>query len=91
MKGKDAMRKALQPMLADPNLKLEFSSQRVEVARSGDVAFTQGTYQLTVTNGKTKKPIIDKGTYVTGFKKQADGSWKAVSDINTSELAPSGS
>jgi uncharacterized protein (TIGR02246 family) len=88
MKGKDAMRKGLQPMLTDPNLKLEFTSQRVEVAKSGDVAFTQGTYQLTITNGKTKKPITDKGSYVTGFKKQADGNWKAVTDINTSELSP---
>jgi len=90
MKGKDAMRKGLQPMLADPNLKLDFSSQLVEVAKSGDVAFTQGTYQLTVTDPKTKKPVNDKGNYVTAFKKQADVNWKAVSDINTSELAPGG-
>ena len=90
MKGKDAMRKALQGMLADTNLKLDFSAHRVEVAQSGDVAFSQGTYELTVTNPKTKKPIIDKGNYVTGYKKQADGNWKAVSDINTSELSPSG-
>jgi uncharacterized protein (TIGR02246 family) len=90
MKGKDSMRKGLQLMLADPNLKLEFNAQRVEVAKSGDLAFSQGTYQLTVTDGKTKKPITDKGNYVTGYRKQADGSWKAVSDINVSELAPSG-
>src|SRR5205085_9170178 len=44
MKGKDAMRMPLKAMLADPNLKLDMSTQRVEVARSGDVAFSQGTY-----------------------------------------------
>lgn len=90
MKGKDAMRPVLKGLLADPNLKLEFSAQRVEVGKSGDVAFSQGTYQMVVTDPKTKKPVTDKGSYVTGYKKQADGSWKAVSDINVSELPPPG-
>lgn len=91
MKGKDAMRSMLKTMVADPNLKLEFGAQRVEVAKSGDVAFSQGTYTLVVTDPKTKKPITDKGSYVTGYKKQADGSWKAVSDINESEVPTPGS
>jgi len=90
MKGKDAMRPVLKTLLSDPNLKLDFSSQRIEVGRSGDVAFSQGTYQMTVTDPKTKKAVTDKGSYVTGYKKQADGSWKAVSDINVSELPAAG-
>ena len=90
MKGKDAMRPALKAMLADPNLKLDYSAQRVEVGKSGDVAFSQGTYTMTMTDPKTKKPTTDKGSYVTGYKKQADGSWKAVSDINVSEVPPGG-
>ena len=90
MKGKDAMRTALKAMVADPNLKLDFAAQRVEVATSGDVAFSQGTYTLVVTDPKTKKPVTDKGSYVTGYRKQADGSWKAVSDINTSEVPAGG-
>jgi uncharacterized protein (TIGR02246 family) len=90
MKGKDAMRPVLKTIVDDPNLKMEFSAQRVEVAKSGDVAFSQGTYQLVVTDPKTKKPVTDKGSYVTAYKKQADGSWKAVSDINESEVPPPG-
>jgi len=88
MKGKDAMRPALKMLLADPNLKLEFSAQRIEVGKAGDVAFSQGTYQMTLVDAKRKKPVTDKGSYVTGYRKQADGSWKAVSDINVSEVAP---
>ena len=91
MKGKDAMRPVLKTLVSDPNFKLDFSAQRVEIAKSGDVAFSQGTYTMVVTDPKSKKPITDKGSYVTGYKKQADGSWKAVSDINESELpAPGG-
>jgi uncharacterized protein (TIGR02246 family) len=90
MKGKDAIRSMLKTMTSDPNLKLDFSAQRVEISKSGDVAFSQGTYQMVMTDAKTKKPVTDKGSYVTGYKKQADGSWKAVSDINVSELPPPG-
>jgi len=43
---------------------------------------------MTLTDAKRKKPVTDKGSYVTGYRKQADGSWKAVSDINVSEVAP---
>ena len=86
MKGKDEIRKGLGAMVADPNLTMQFSPQRIEIGKSGDVAFSQGSYQLTVSDSKTKKPINDKGSYVTGYKKQADGSWKAESDIAVSEL-----
>jgi len=86
--GRDAIRGAMSSLFADPNLKLEFSSDRVEVAGSGDMAATRGSYTLTVTDPATKKPITDKGSYVTVFRKQADGYWKAVLDINTSEVPP---
>ena len=39
-----------------------------------------------MTNPKTKKPVTDKGKYVTVYKKQADGSWKAVADILNSDM-----
>lgn len=87
-KGKEAIRAMWKGMLADPNVKLVFSSDRVEISASGDLATTKGAYTMTMTNPKTKKPMEDKGSYVTVFKKQADGSWKAVEDINTSEVPP---
>ncbi|HEV3329860.1 MAG TPA: hypothetical protein VG096_02690 [Bryobacteraceae bacterium] len=33
---------------------------------------------------------VHQGSYVTGYKKQGDGSWKAMSDINESEVSPPG-
>ena len=87
-KGKDAIHAAWKGMLDDPNFKLNFSSDRVEMSAGGDLATTRGSYTMTFTNPKTKKPIDDKGSYVTVFKKQADGGWKAIEDINTSEVAP---
>jgi uncharacterized protein (TIGR02246 family) len=87
-KGKDAIRAAWKEMLADPKSKLSFSTDQVTVSASGDLAASKGSYTMTMTNPKTKKPMEDKGSYATVYKKQSDGSWKAIEDINVSEIPP---
>ena len=86
MVGKDAIQKGLQQMVSDPALSLKFEATNVEVASSGDLGYTRGTYTLTMTDPHTKKPMTDHGSYVTDYKKQSDGTWKAVADIATSEV-----
>jgi uncharacterized protein (TIGR02246 family) len=86
--GKDAIHAALKEMVADPALSLTFHSTKVDVAKSGDLAYTQGTYTMTVTDSQTKKVINDHGSYVTTWRKQPDGTWRAVADIATSEVPP---
>ena len=83
MKGIAVIHEGLKPFMADPNMALSFAAQHVEVAKSGDVAFTQGTYTMTMSAPKTKKPSTEKGTYVTVYKKMANGTWMAMEDINT--------
>ena len=87
-KGKDAIRKAVKEIVADPGFSLKFQSSRVEVAKSGDLAFTEGSYNMSGTDPATKKVMLDHGSYVTVYAKQADGTWKATSDIVTSEVPP---
>jgi uncharacterized protein (TIGR02246 family) len=86
--GKDAIRNNLKQMVSDPALSLKFRATKVEVAKSGDVAYTQGSYTLTMTDPQTKQVINDHGSYVTTYRKQPDGAWKAVADIATSEVPP---
>jgi uncharacterized protein (TIGR02246 family) len=86
--GKEAIRGALKPMVADPALSLKFHASKVEVAKSGDVAYTLGTYTLTLTDPQTKQVVNDHGSFVTTYRKQPDGTWKAVADIATSEVPP---
>jgi uncharacterized protein (TIGR02246 family) len=88
VKGRDGVENAFKTLFADPALKLDFSADRVEVADSGDLAVSHGTYTMTLTDPMSKQPINDKGNYVTAYRKQSDGSWKAVFDINTSQVAP---
>ena len=78
--GKDAIRNMLGPLMSDPAFALQFSASRVEVAASNDLGFTQGTYSMTMTDPKRKKPVTEKGKYVTVFRRLPDGSWKSVED-----------
>jgi uncharacterized protein (TIGR02246 family) len=86
--GKDAIRAAMTPMLSDPNFALTFQARKVEVARSGELAYTQGTYMMSGTNPETKQAAVEKGKYLTIFRKQADGNWKAVADMVSADTAP---
>jgi uncharacterized protein (TIGR02246 family) len=86
--GSDALLDAEKQMTADPALALSFQADKVDVAQSGDLGYTRGSYTLTMTNPQTKKPMDDHGSYVTVYRKQADGSWKAVSDIVVSAVPP---
>ena len=67
-----------------PKFSLELTTAKVEVS-SGDLAYSQGTYAVTATDPKTKKVIMEKGKYVEVYKKQPDGSWKIVEDINNAD------
>ena len=84
--GKDNIKAALKPMLADPNFALSFQPTRAEASKGGDFVYTVGNYSMTMSNPKDKKPFTDKGKYMTVYKKQADGSWKAVADMTNSDL-----
>jgi ketosteroid isomerase-like protein len=88
LNGKEAIRGGLKPMLADPNFAISFEPARVDVAKSGELGFTQGPYSMTTTNPKTKAPYTEKGKYLTVYKKQADGGWKAVEDTFMADAPP---
>ena len=50
---------------------------------SGDLASSRGHFSLTMTDKATNKPVTTTGSYLTVFKRQDDGSWKAVEDFIT--------
>jgi ketosteroid isomerase-like protein len=64
-------------------MKIEFAADRVQVAEAGDMAYSRGHYTLQMTDKATNKPSISHGSYLTVYKKEADGSWKAVEDFIT--------
>jgi len=86
---KDAIHKAIADLLALPGLSMSWQTTKAEAARSGDVAFTYGTYELTSNDAKGI-PTTDHGKYSEVWKKQADGSWKCVVDMWSSDLPAAG-
>jgi len=85
MTGKGAIGKGLKDALADPNWSLALQPVQVEVSKGGDLGYTRGTYVLIATDPGSKKAVTEKGRFVTIFRKEADGAWKAVQDINNAE------
>ena len=88
--GSEDIGKAVTGFVADPLLKVSFASDRIQVAASGDLAYTRGHFTMESTDPETKKLRKDAGNYLTVWQKQADGSWKAVEDFVTPGPAPSG-
>ncbi len=72
----------------DPSLKMEFASDSVRVAKSGELATTRGHFSTQVTDPTTKKVKTETGSYLTVWKKQEDGAWKAVEDFVTPGVPP---
>ena len=83
--GKEAIRKGTETLFATPGFSLSFQTVKVEVSRGGDLAYCSGTYAMTMNDPKGK-PVNDKGKYVAVYRKEPDGAWKAVADINNSDL-----
>lgn len=87
-KNTDVLRYVWRQMTSDPAFSLDFKASRIEIAASNDFAYSTGTYTLTATDPKTKKPATTTAGYVTVYKKVANGSWKALEDIVTTATAP---
>ena len=82
--GKEAIRAVWAPLCA-PDASVSWQANKVDVASSGDLAYSTGAYQLTLKGGQGK-PETDRGKFLEVWKKQADGKWKVVADIFNSDF-----
>src|SRR5687768_5261126 len=87
LQGKAAARAMWQAMFSMPGFGGGWKATKVEVARSGDLAYVTGTYEINETDASGKQKT-DKGKYLEVWKKQADGSWKCVADMFNTDLPP---
>ncbi len=83
--GKEAIRAVVSDLLLNRGYKGSWETTKVEVARSGDLAFSYGPQETTV-NDAEGNPVTDRQKWVAVWKKQPDGSWKcAVLILNSDE------
>lgn len=58
-----------------------------EVAKSGELGYTYGTYEMSATDANGQK-LNDTGTYVSIWQKDASGNWKLALDSGNEGLTP---
>ena len=83
--GQEAIRGMWEELTANPGFEVTWESVKVEMARSGDLAWVQETYVFRMQDAEGELQE-DRGKAVVVWKKQPDGSWKAVADIFNSDL-----
>lgn len=76
--GRAAAKKVWAEYFAEPSFNISWKTTHAEV--SGSLGFTSGPYEATF-KGADGEIIVEKGKYLCVWKKQADGSWKAIHDM----------
>ena len=79
--GRDSI-KSMLAMHPDSSYKLTWTPISADVARSGEIGFTYGTYSLDIKNvGK------EEGTYATVWHKDSTKTWKFILDTGNEGLS----
>lgn len=82
--GASQIEPVLKAFFALPGFKLIRDIRHAQV--SGDLAFTDGDYRITVTPGD--RSITEEGKYLTIWTRDATGHWLVLRDIFNSSLPP---
>ena len=64
---------------SDSALKVQWVALRADIAASGDLGYTYGSYSNQFKTRSGKDTML-YGAYITVWKKQPDGSWKFLAD-----------
>jgi ketosteroid isomerase-like protein len=84
VRGREAIFRAMSDF---PPGELRWRPVGADLARSGDLGYTWGTYEFRAPDAGGK-PAPRHGKYVTVWKRQRDGSWKYVVDIGNASPTP---
>jgi ketosteroid isomerase-like protein len=85
VEGKAAIAKTMG-FLDEKQNHLTWSPVGADIAASGDLGYTWGTYEFQGV-AKDGKPVLDRGKYMTVWKKQSDGTWKVALDMGNASRA----
>ena len=79
IRGTEALQAALAG-LDEPGVSLRWTPTRADVAASGDLGWTTGSY---VSESPTPDGTVvrGEGVYVSIWRRQPDGSWRVVMDL----------
>jgi len=80
--GKPALRAMWEGGFKDPDWSIHWAPVAGEACSAGDLGYTTGSYEMH-SQGSDGKAVVRRGSYVTIWRKQADGTWKVALDIGS--------
>jgi ketosteroid isomerase-like protein len=83
--GTEAVSALFAPFLSLPGLDCGWEHMHIEVAQSGELAYSRGSYRNRYLDPQGNA-IEDRGTYLTIWRKGKDGKWCVVIDTFASEV-----
>lgn len=90
LKGREAIKGWMDQMMKSGMKLSDVKFATTDMDAAGKIAFTVGTYEMTVTKPEPMGTMKDNGKYVSIWKQQQDGSWKVYAEIwNTNLPMPS--
>lgn len=79
--GQEGIRQAVLPLFADPEFELTWDPIFATVGPSGSLGYTIGSYEMTT--GGEVGPLHETGSYLTVWRRKANGDWKVEADIGS--------
>ena len=81
-RGPQAVRKAWAPYFEQGGPTLRWTPTRAESLVAGDVGYTVGTWERHAKDGRGNA-VVRRGQYLTVWRKQKDGVWRAEFDTGS--------
>lgn len=81
IRGKEGIQSVWSGFFATPGSWIQWEPTTADVSVSGDLGYSEGTYEMRYSD-QQGKTIDQKGSYVTIWKKGADGVCKLAVDIS---------
>lgn len=83
--GEPYIRAAMEEVLSDTTIVFTWKPRRARAAESGELGYTIGDYRISRRDSTGAiAETLDRGMYVTIWRRQPDGTWKVVADIGSS-------
>lgn len=83
-RGKERIRAAMGPVLA--RFRILWKPTLVEVSPAGDMGYTYGQYEVRRRDGTPE--VLERGAYMSVWRREADGHWKVIADMGSEDTSP---
>jgi ketosteroid isomerase-like protein len=85
--GRAAIEREWAKVFGIPGFRNQARITQVEVARDGSLAYTRGTYETEMADANGA-PVVERGKWVTVWRRDSTGDWRIVADIFNTDAPP---